>query len=351
MTSPPTPWRNAAAIVLALCAGAESSAANLTITGNLGASLARYAGRSASATRLEGDMLDASAIRINGSEELGGGATAILKIAVPVDVSSGSTGGNFDDVFVGVESTWGRATVGRQFPAGIDRISGSLDVYEVSGSNVHVLPLALLATNAFTGYSARTNNSVKYRWENNGLTIGASAATAEVAGVTDSAGVAFDTGPCQYAATWLQYRGGAVAPGGRQRLAGAGVNCAMPHGRVFASAYQRDLRAAADGPVRRNLIVHLGARRRVSERVTLTGGLYLDHRTSPGGEPGEDGDKATVVLSAAYALSQTTRITALAFANLMRDGYRYDDVNVSALGTEPGAAGVRGAALTLSVYF
>lgn len=352
MTSPANSRRCAAAAFLALCAATASAhAGNLTISGNFGASLARYAGAGASATRMEGDMLDASSIRISGSEELGRGTSAILKIAVPVDVSSGSSGGKLDDVFVGLESAWGRVTVGRQFPAGIDRMSGSLDVYEVSGSNVHVLPLALLATNVFTGYTARTDNSVKYRWEKDDVTLGASAATAEVAGVTESAGAAVDAGPCQYAAMWVHYRGGAVAPGGSQRLAGAGVNCALPQGRVFASAYHRDLRATAGGPVQRNLIVHLGARRRLGERITLTGGLYLDHGKSLGGVAGEDGDKATAVVSAAYALSPATRITALAFANLMRNAYRNDAVNCEALGTEPGAAGVRGAALTLSVYF
>ncbi|HEU4851721.1 MAG TPA: porin [Telluria sp.] len=330
----------------------DLQAASVQLSGNLGVSIVRYHGTRGARTQMQQDVLDATALRILGTRDLGAGAQAVFKIAVPVDLSGGGWGGKLDDSYVGLDSRkWGRMTFGRQFPSGIDRISGSLDAFEVAGSSAHQLPLALLATNAFNGYSARTDNSIKYTWENDGKIFGMTVAAAEAAGVSDSFGLALRNGPCQLAATWIHYRGGTALPGGDQAFAGAGANCDTSHGRLYAAAYYRRLRGDASAAVQRNVVIHLGALRRLAERVILTGGVYVDRGIALGSVAGRDGRKLTAVLASSYAFSPKTRITALVFGNWMKRGYRGYAVNADALDIGLGAGRASGAALTMSMYF
>lgn len=327
-------------------------AADIRASGHLGAGIVHYFGVQSPSVSIENDLLDTPWLALNGTEAVGNGTQAMFKLSTSVNVPTGGFNGRFDDVYAGFDSPrWGRITIGRQYPAGIERVSDSLDVFEVSGSSLHVLPLALLATNPFTGYTGRTDNSVNYRWSTDAGTIGISAAAGEVAGATDSVGLALRARGCELGLAWLHYRGGAAAPGGVQYFGGAGGNCAIRGGRVYATLYDRSLRLARGGTLQRNLMVHIGVIQQVAERVTLTGGVYVDRSTALGCQEGRFGRKTTSVLALSYAFSSTTKLTMLAFANLMTNAYREDTLNAEALGATVGTAAVRGGAVTLGISF
>lgn len=297
------------------------------------------------------DVLESPWLAINGRESLGSGLDAIFKLSSSLELPTGEFSGRLDDVQLGLVSRhYGRVTVGRQYPEAIERISDTLDVFEVSGSSVHALPLALLATNPFTGYTGRTNRSVNYRLTLEGIVVGLSAAAPAQAGLSRSAAIGVALRGCDLGAAWLANEGGAAFAGAGQRFAGIGGNCRLSALRLYGAFYDRRLREAGK-PVQRNRIVHLGMKAPLTQRVSLGAGIYMDRGSALGCEPGRDGGKTTEVVALDYAFSSNTKVTLVAFANLMTRSYRDDPLNASALGVRRGAAAVRGSALTLGVSF
>lgn len=339
----------AAALLLAAPA---ARAATIRASGHLGVSIVRHSAMPHGGAGMANDLLESPWLAINGRESLGSGLATVFKVSTSLQLPTGEFSGRLDDVQLGLDSPrYGRITAGRQYPEAIQRISDSLDVFEVSGSSVHALPLALLATNPFTGYTGRANRSVNYRTTLGGFVVGLSVAAPADAGLSRSAAIGLALRGCELGAAWLDNDGGTAYPGAAQRFAGVGGNCRFHALRLYATIYDRELRAANGQAAQHNRIVHLGIKGPLTKRVSVSAGIYADRGDSLGCVPGRDGRKTTEVAAIDYAFSANTRITLAAFANLMSNSYRDDPLNVAALGGRRGAAAVRGSAVTLGVSF
>lgn len=332
-----------AAILAVFATGARAD--TLRLSGHLGASVASIDG----ATAMRNDLLDTSYLRLQGEEVLSPGLHALFRVSSPVNLPTGEQGGTFDDTYVGLEQAGAaRLTLGRQFPAAIDAISDYLDVYEVSGSSVHVLPLALLATNPFRGYAGRINHSAKLRLTVHGLSLAASAASADTAGASYAAAAALPLADCQLAAVWLRNAGGAAAPGAVHRFSGVGSNCTFGQARLYGAAYLRRLEQDGKGQ-RQDVILHGGVRQALSAQLDSAIGVYWDQMRDL--QRQRQGSKRNIVASLTYAFSATSKATVMGFANRMTGTLRDDPVNAAALGLAPGTGRSAGWAFTLGQSF
>ena len=135
-----------AALVLTDAALAQQATGSVQIYGTVGASVTHKTNQTGGVSNKEvsNSLLAASAIGLRGTEDLGGGMSAVFRLESALNPAA-------------------TITAGRQFPAGSDRVIRSLDVYQVGGTSLHVTPLALFGVNRFVGNDGRSNSSVKLR--------------------------------------------------------------------------------------------------------------------------------------------------------------------------------------------
>ncbi|UGQ48148.1 porin [Massilia endophytica] len=318
-------------------------AAGWQLHGHLGVSLSSIGG----AASMGDDMFDASALRLTLDEALAGGVRLIARMSVQADVSDGAAGfTGLDQSILGLQ--WERGvtiTVGRQYSSAIDSIADFLDVFEVGGSSVHVLPLALLATNRFDGFAGKQNGSVKLRWQATPeWHVSVSAADASHgAGRSESAAVQYRAGACAGAALTLRNRGPSGA--GRQDVAGAGGHCKLGAVQLYAALYRMRLAQPDAGWRERHDMAHAGLRLPLDASSTLAAGYYLDRGAELNGVAGRAGAKQTFAATLTHNLGLRARLYVAAFSNGYTGGYRDEIWNIRFLGRLAGAARVRGVAL------
>ena len=160
-----------AAAVLAACAGAASAQSGVTIYGIVDAGLVRESGGAAgSVSKLTSGVGSASRLGFRGTEDLGGGLSAIFTLETGFRVDTGevdASGTIFNrQAFVGLKSRAGTLTLGRQYtpwhqalaqvgdPFGTGYAGGSKNLFPDFGSNIRTSNTLLYAAPAMQGFNA-----------------------------------------------------------------------------------------------------------------------------------------------------------------------------------------------------
>lgn len=311
-----------------------------------------------SVTALGNSQFGASLLGFRGTEDLGGGMSAVFRIETGVDLASGVAGatvaGNAKywnrQSFVGLNiNPMVTVTAGRQFHASTDRVIQTLDVYNVGGTSLAVTPLALFGVNRFVGNDSRVDGSLKLRlrgpW---GLTGAASYGNDATTGTSWSVDVAQVTPGYALGAYAVNYDvpdATVVTAAARpsHSVWGLGGNVPLGPVRLYAHYLSSELEPTLAGRItQENQILTLGAAWQVTPATIMKASYTHDKGTAINGVTGRDGNKDTLVFSAEYALSKRTSVHAGVFTNRFTDGYKLDPVNIAALGRDPAASSTRG---------
>ncbi|HVK94694.1 MAG TPA: porin [Noviherbaspirillum sp.] len=143
--------------VLGAIAGTASAQTNVTIYGVADANISRFDDGANNTTRLDSGGQSGSRIGFKGSEDLGGGLSAIFAVENGYDISNGSLGQGGRlfgrQAFVGVNSGFGAVKLGRQYNP--IRLA-------VEGVDPFGLGLAGNAANLFDVHGERADNTINY---------------------------------------------------------------------------------------------------------------------------------------------------------------------------------------------
>jgi len=183
--------------VLAAFAGAAAAQTNVTIYGVADAGISRFDNGVASATRVDSGIQSGSRIGFRGTEDLGGGLSAIFTLENGFNIDDGNLGQGGRlfgrQAFVGLNSTsLGALKFGRQYNP-IRPAVESIDPF--------ALGLAGNASNVFNVYGDRTDNTINYTTANlSGFTGQLAYSLGEIAGSNSigrsiGASVGYNAGP------------------------------------------------------------------------------------------------------------------------------------------------------------
>ena len=152
--------------VLASSAGAASAQSNVTIYGLIDGGVEHQSGGVAgSVTKLTSGVQNASRIGFKGTEDLGGGMSALftLENGFGLDTGAALQGGALfgRQAFVGVKGNFGTVTLGRQYTPIFTSLCGAIDPFAcgLAGNAANLMSQGGTPT---TGGGPRTNNAVKY---------------------------------------------------------------------------------------------------------------------------------------------------------------------------------------------
>lgn len=351
------------ALALALPLAAQAQGADtVQIYGSITAGVTHRSNLAGGGSEVElaNSPLAASLFGLRGTENLGGGWTAVFRLESGLSPDVGSAGASVAGTskfwnrqsFVGLGmGRAGTATLGRQFHAATDRVIQTLDVYNVGGTTLHVTPLALFGVNRFVGNDSRADNSLKWRLQAPGGYTGAvSFGRGEgTGGHSWSADLGQTTAAYAWGAWVYQVKSPTpiAATGARpeHRAWGLGGNFALGPVRPYIHWVDSRVDAAsATGARQSNRILSLGLRAPVG-RTVLKAAWTHDQARNLNGVAGRDGHKDTAVFSAEYALSRRTSLYATVFESRYTDGYRLEPTNLVALQRDPGARRAPGQSL------
>lgn len=351
------------AVLFTLAAAAPAAfaqAGSVQIYGTVAAGISHRTNQAGggSLDELSNSQLFNSYLGFRGTEDLGGGMTAVFRLEGGVAPDTGVVGATVAGssrffnrqslVGLGMGKS-GTVTLGRQFHAGIDRAIQTLDVYNLAGSSLYSTPLALFGVNRYAGNDSRVDNSVKYRVNlPAGVTLGASYGLGEA--VSGSGGDSWSIDVGQTTPTYalglyaINYRSPTViaASGVRPSYAvwGLGGNARVGAGKVYLHYMNNHADATtATGVAAVNRITVVGLEMPTGP-VTVKTAWTHDRGTGLNGVSGRNGAKDTLALSAEYAMSVRTSLYAAYFLNRFKDGYKLDQVNIAAMNRDPAASSV-----------
>jgi predicted porin len=159
-----------AAAVLAACAGGASAQSAVTIYGIADAGLLRESGGVANYTKIASGVASASRIGFRGTEDLGGGMSALFTLETGYKIDTGDVD-SADTIFnrqalVGLKSGAGMVTIGRQYtpwhqalaqvgdPFGTGYAGTSKNQFPDSGTNVRTSNTVIYTMPVISGISA-----------------------------------------------------------------------------------------------------------------------------------------------------------------------------------------------------
>lgn len=293
-----------------LAAGLAHAQTNVTVYGIADAGvefLTKAGGDDDSVVRLSSGNLSGSRIGFRGTEDLGGGLSAVFLLENGFDIDTGSLGQNGRlfgrQAYVGVQGGFGAVTLGRQQTALYDIIIK----YDPMAFGARYSAVA--HDSLFTG---RADNSVKYTGN-----FGPVVATAfysfgrnadgEVPGSTKvsrnvGAGVSYTAGPLGVGLAYDQYQGNTVATAGDSaRRIALGASYAVGPVKAFAGYRWLKDELVAAGSLRSNMYWG-GASWDATPALKLTGAVYHTDRRDSSADP------TSLVLSADYSLSKRTDV-------------------------------------------
>jgi predicted porin len=181
----------AVAGAFALPLAAQAQTANVTLYGRVNLDLEFVNGKQADGSNPTVNRLSSNSSRlgVRGTESLGGGLNAIFQIesSVNADTNGGNLGGR--ETFVGLQGSWGKATMGRF-------LMPQDDLHSIFG-NAPTLGTSIFATAALWaqgplnkaqgGFDTRTGNSFRYDSPNfSGFTAALQYSTRDSSGNADS---------------------------------------------------------------------------------------------------------------------------------------------------------------------
>jgi predicted porin len=348
-----------AALASTLAAHAQTDS-SVQLYGALTASLVHKTNQTGgrSTNELANGLLFASHFGVRGTENLGGGMSAVYRLESTISPDTGASGATVGTTakfwnrqsFVGLNvNPVVSVTMGRQFHAAVDRVIRTFDVYQLAGTSLHVTPLALFGVNRFAGNDGRSDDSIKVRANGPmGLHGGLSVGLDDGTGRSYSFDAAQVTPAYSIGAVGVRYRSPTVvaATGVRPEHVVWGFGGNVPVGPVRAYLMYMDSKlesATAGRLTQTNKIIHVGANWQATPQTAVRAAYYRDKGRAMNGIAGRDGTKETWVLSGEYYLSKRTSLNAAAFSNSFSGGYKLDPVNIAGLSRDAASASTQGA--------
>lgn len=333
---------------------AYAQTSSVQIYGRMSAGISHMTHQTGPKTQVSNYLLNGSYLGFRGSEDLGGGLKAIFRLETAIDTDTGEAGSK--GKFWHRESTVGLAneaftlTLGRQFHASTDRVTRSLDVFNVSGASLHVTPLALFGVNKFAGNDSRSDDVVKVRWNGPaGVTAAVSAAPSEGSGRSMAFDLAQVTKVYTIALYGVNFKSPTLAATGQypeHTVFGAGGQVRLgDSARLYLNVARATLDGSAPGrPEQTNTLITPGFRYDMAPFIfkvsyTLDDGKNINNVT------GRDGKKKTAIAAVDYLLSKRTIVSFALFSNSFTGGYKLDPVNIAALGRDPSRSSTSGYAI------
>lgn len=150
----------AALAVACTCPAFAQAQSNVTIYGLLDVNLAQERAGSLKRNAMDTSELNGSRLGFRGTEDLGNGLKAVYTLEAAVALDTGTSSGYTRQSFVGLEGSFGRVTLGRQYsPAFI-----AIDPYESTGASDRSAGMLHRKTGSVVrGYQVRFDNMIKYR--------------------------------------------------------------------------------------------------------------------------------------------------------------------------------------------
>lgn len=344
----------ALAAIAAHAAAMAQSASSVQVYGQVTAGVTQrnHQTGGGSITELSNSQFAASLLGFRGTEDLGGGMSAIFRLehGLNTDTGTQTLATRFwnRQSFVGLNiNPMLTVTFGRQFHAATDRAIQSLDVHNLGGTSLAVTPLGLFGVNRFSANDSRADDSIKLRLRGPaGLTAGLSTALNDGAGRSHSFDIAQVTPTYTVAAYAVKFDSPTITANGTRpsHLAwGLGGNVPVGPVRLYGHYMTADLDPSAVGRVQqKNKILVLGANWQATPVTSIKAAYTHDKGTAINGVAGRNGTKDTWVVSAEYFLSKRTSLNAGWFSNRFADGYKLDPTNITALGRDPAASSTSG---------
>ncbi|WP_420475728.1 porin [Noviherbaspirillum sp. ST9] len=152
--------------MLAAFAGSAAAQSNVTIYGLIDGGVEHQSGGAAgSVTKVTSGVQNASRIGFKGTEDLGGGLSALftLENGFALDTGAALQGGALfgRQAFVGLKGGFGTVTLGRQYTPIFTSLCGVIDPF-ACGLAGNAANLMSQGGTAATGGGPRTNNAIKY---------------------------------------------------------------------------------------------------------------------------------------------------------------------------------------------
>ncbi len=339
---------------LAVSGIAFAQTGSVQIYGRISAGISHKSDQTGATTEVSNYVLNGSYLGFRGSEDLGGGLRAIFRLETNIDTDTGELGSR--GKFWHRESTVGLAdeaftlTLGRQFHASTDRVTRSLDVFSVSGTSLHVTPLALFGVNKFAGNDSRSDDVIKVRWAGPaGITAALSAAPNEGSGRSMAFDLAQITNAYTIALYGVTFKSPTLAATGQHpdhTVLGAGGQLRLgSSARLYLNVARATLDGSARGrPEQANTLITPGFRYDMAPFI-FKFSYTLDRGKNINNVAGRDGKKKTAIAAVDYQLSRRTALSFSVFSNSFSDGYRLDPVNIAGLGRDPSRSSTSGYAV------
>ena len=341
-----------------------ASAQSVQLSGQLGAGAGFRSHQGAgngTVYEVTDNLIWASWLRFGGVEDLGAGMRAMFRLEAGLNMDTGTSpvAAKFWNRQSWVALQMGDAGVvslGRQFPAAIDRAVRTLGVNNQAGLAA-VVPMGLLAVNRYNGLDSRTDNSVKYRYSLPGvIEVGANLSAGEgTMGRNYSADIAQTTERYDVGLMYEHYDANARLPSGAMPVStfwAIGGNATFGNLRPYIAYYRGSLDSTSpSGSQQGNRVLCVSLAWQPLPQWRFTADEYHDKATNLNGVPGRDGAKDTTVLTAFYYFSKRTELYLAAHSNRYSDGYRLDPVNIAVLNRNPNASAVSGLSLGISNRF
>lgn len=305
----------AASTVLAGGANAQSNVVFYGLIDNGVEQLTNAGADGGNATRVSSGGMNNSRFGFRGSEDLGGGLSAVWQLEGGLLTDVGASDGALfkRQANVGLQGRFGRVVMGRSFTTEYDFLVGFdpmayAPYYSWASSGSGANP---------NSYSMTTgaDNLIKYSADAGQFKFGATYALGEqTTGASDGAkmqaGVVYNPGPAQFVVTYEQANGNRVAATNRHDKAkvlhvGAMTSVGELKVQLVGRTYKSESNNRTLADVRANLY-WLGLTYPVAANTTLTGAVYYqDIRNLPAGT---DADPAMYVTRLRYALSKRTDV-------------------------------------------
>ncbi|MCY4755379.1 porin [Pelomonas aquatica] len=322
-----------AALALAATAGAQAQ--SVTLYGLIDAALQTTDGVAGGhRNSLISGGIQGSRYGFKGSEDLGGGLKAVFDLenqfAVDTGANKSASLAFSRKADVGVSGSFGRLTAGRHTIFSYD-VQADLDPVQFANfsplGNSGDAPVVQFAD--YQVVNARRDNSIKYSYEQNGITAGLLYAFGEVAGSTSAgstlgARLGYGAAGFNVQAAYDQTKDGTGSNKASGLTLGGTYTLGDVTGYLGWVEVKNDFHAAG-GFGRKNSVWWLGARCQASKELALHAGFYDQKQSGTtdktgAATPAGDGTAHTLSLLADYSLSKRTDVYASLQHTSLKDG-------------------------------
>ncbi|CAG9266098.1 Outer membrane porin, OmpC family [Paraburkholderia unamae] len=344
-------------ILLASATNLAHAQSSVTVFGLVGGGIRWVNGTKGGATVEYSNILAPNRFGLTGSEDIGDGVKIIFRLENGFNSSNGSLATSnvlwSRAAYVGMDGTYGRLTMGRQFSS-LDDLAIHLDPSEIGGADPAIVPDALLGVNYFT-LDSRFNNSVKYTNGIGGAKLSASysfggVAGSQRAGSNYSVTASYGTGPIQAGIGYQRTYNADASQVAQNYYAGGSWQIGPV--RAYLSYLALTVSGSAKNPSqRRDDVPQGGIVWQITPAIVVTAAYYDDIASNLDNVEGASGHKQTAYIIGEYFLSKRTELYVEADRNHFSGAYKADPTNLAVLKLNPGSSGITGVSMGMQTKF